>query len=86
MARPDIHGRLRRHRPYRTPSGSWDHAYLAAAYAYLGRYREAQTEAAEVLRNRPDFSIRAYAKQEPYKDPADRDHLLEGMRIAGLPE
>jgi TolB-like protein/Tfp pilus assembly protein PilF len=64
----------------------WDHAYLAAAYAYLGRRGEAQAEAAEVLRKRPDFSIRAYAKQEPYKNPADRDHLLEGMRIAGLPE
>jgi TolB-like protein len=70
----------------KNPMKYWDHAYLAAAYAYLGRYREAQAEAAEVLRKRPDFSIRAYAKQEPYKNPADRHHLLEGMRIAGLPE
>ncbi len=70
----------------KNPMKYWDHAYLAAAYAYLGRDQEAQAEVVEVLRKRPDFSIRAYAKQEPYKNPADRDHLLEGMRKAGLPE
>jgi TolB-like protein len=63
-----------------------DHAYVAAAYAYLGRDEEARAEVAEVLRKKPDFSIRAYAKQEPYKNSADRNHLLEGMRKAGLPE
>ena len=63
-----------------------DHAYLAAAYAFLGRDEEAWAEVVEALRKKPDFSIRAYAKQEPYKNPADRDHLLEGMRRAGLPE
>jgi hypothetical protein len=64
----------------------YDHAYLAAAYAYLGREKKARAEAAEVLHLHPDFSIAVYAKQEHYKNPADRDHLLEGMRMAGLPE
>jgi TolB-like protein len=64
----------------------WDHAYLAAAYSYLGLDQEAQAEVAEVLRKRPGFTIRGYAKQEPYKNQTDRDHLLEGMRKAGLPE
>jgi len=64
----------------------YDHAYFAVAYAYLGRDEEARAEVAEVLRKKPDFSIRAYAKLEVYKNPADRDHLLEGMRKAGLPE
>jgi adenylate cyclase len=64
----------------------WDHAHLAAAYAHLGRDREARAEVAEVLRKRPNFTTRWYAKQEPYKNPADRDHLLEGFRKAGLPE
>jgi len=61
-----------------------DHAYLAAAYAYLGRDEEARAEVAEVLRKKPDFSIRVYAKQEVYKNPADRDHPLEGMNRAGI--
>jgi hypothetical protein len=38
------------------------------------------------LRLRPDFSIRLYSKQEPYKNPADLKHLLDGFRKAGLPE
>jgi TolB-like protein/DNA-binding SARP family transcriptional activator/Flp pilus assembly protein TadD len=64
----------------------YDHAYVAAAYAYLGLRREAEAEVAQVLLKRPDFSIRWYAQQEPYKFQADRDHLLDGMRRAGLPE
>ena len=70
----------------KSPLQYWDHAYLAAAYAYLGQDGEARTEAAAVLRLRPNFSIRAYSKQEPYKNPADLAHLLQGFVKAGLPE
>jgi hypothetical protein len=63
-----------------------DHAYLAAAYANLRRDEEARAAAAEVLRLQPDFSIRLYSKQEPYKDSADLEHLLQGFHKAGLPE
>ena len=70
----------------KNPKQYWDPAYMAAAYAYLGRMPEARTEAAEVLRMKPDFSIARYAKQEPFKDPADLKHLLDGFRKAGLPE
>jgi tetratricopeptide (TPR) repeat protein len=70
----------------KSPMDYSDHVYFAAAYAYLGRDEEAHAEVAELLRKKPDFSIRVYAKQEVYKNPADRDHLLEGMRKAGLPE
>jgi TolB-like protein len=68
------------------PKKYWDHAYLAAAYAYLGRDGDAHLEAAEVLQKRPSFSILAYAKQEPFKNPGDLQHLLDGFRKAGLPE
>ena len=64
----------------------WDHAYLAAAYIRLGREQEARAEAAEVLRMKPDFSILAYAKQDPFKNPADLKHLLDAFHAAGLPE
>jgi len=71
---------------HKNPLQHWDHAYLAAAYARLGREQEARTEAAEVLRMKPDFSILAYAKQDPFKNPADLKHLLDAFRAAGLPE
>ena len=68
-----------------SPLQYYDHAHLAAAYAYLGRDAEARAEAAEVLRMKPGFSIGTYAKQEPFKDPANLEHLLVGFRKAGLP-
>jgi hypothetical protein len=30
--------------------------------------------------------VRRYGQLEQFKNPADREHLLEGMRMAGLPE
>jgi hypothetical protein len=35
---------------------------------------------------RPDFTIGWLMLSEPYKNPADAEPLLEGMRTAGLPE
>jgi TolB-like protein len=70
----------------KSPLQYWDHAYTAATHAYMGRDEDARRATAEVLRLRPDFSIRLYSKQEPYKDPADLKHLLDGFRKAGLPE
>jgi TolB-like protein len=68
------------------PRQYWDHAVLAAAYAMLGRDAEARIEAAEVLRMKPDFSVPAYAKQDPYKDPVDQRRVLDAFRMAGLPD
>jgi TolB-like protein/Flp pilus assembly protein TadD len=64
----------------------WDHAYLAACYARLGRAAEARAAAAEVLRLDPQFTVRRYGEIEWFKNPADHEHLLDGMRMAGLPE
>lgn len=64
----------------------WDHAYLAVAYAYLGRDQEAQAERARVLLMAPDFSVAKFAKSEPYKDPSHLQHLLDGLHKVGLPD
>jgi TolB-like protein len=64
----------------------WHHPYLAAAYAHLGRFEEAKASAAEVLRLKPDYSSKWIIAMEPYKNPADLEHLLDGLRKAGLPE
>ena len=59
---------------------------LAASYAQLGRTEEAQAEVAEVLELDPEFSSAHWAEIWPYKNQADRDHYLDGLRKAGLPE
>jgi hypothetical protein len=38
----------------------------------------------EVLRIKPDFSIEAYAKANPFRDPALVEYRKELLREAGL--
>jgi TolB-like protein/tetratricopeptide (TPR) repeat protein len=64
----------------------WAQAYLAACTALDNRLEQARGFAAEVLRLIPDFSLQQLAKKEPYKDPSDREFLINGLRKAGLPE
>jgi adenylate cyclase len=64
----------------------YDHAFMAAAHAHLGREQEAQGEAAKVAQGRPGTTIPWILKITPFKHQADRDHLCEGLRKAGLPE
>lgn len=65
---------------------AWDHAYIAVCLAYLNRDREARAAAAEVLKADPYFTLSRYAKVEGYILPTELEHLLEGLRRAGLPE
>ena len=69
----------------RSPNSFRTHAYLAAVLSLLGRDDEAQTEAAEVLRLNPGFSVEEYASRSMYKDPAVLDRQVNAMRRAGLP-
>src|SRR5262249_16437507 len=64
----------------------WAQAYLAACSALDDRIERAQEFAAEVLRLAPDFSLNRLAEKEPYKSSIDREHLISGLRKAGLPE
>ena len=59
--------------------------YLAASYAQSGRPAEARATAAAALNMEPGFNLRRYAVVEPYKSSADLDHMMAGMRNAGLP-
>jgi hypothetical protein len=46
----------------------------------------AATLASECLNLKPDFSITRRVAKEPFKDPANATHLVESIRMAGLPE
>jgi tetratricopeptide (TPR) repeat protein len=59
---------------------------LAMAYAQLGYIEDARRHAADVLEINPNFSINAWAERAPYKNPADLEHCIDGMRKAGLPD
>lgn len=71
----------------RAPNHQYGHAFLAATYAQLGRLEDARVEAAEVLRVNPKYSIRETQKRVSFfKRSEDMEHLVDGLRKAGLPE
>jgi adenylate cyclase len=54
-------------------------AELASCYAQAGMAARAEQQAAAELRLWPDFSIGEYIRTLPFVEPADRDHLAEGL-------
>jgi TolB-like protein/Tfp pilus assembly protein PilF len=64
----------------------WVHAYVAACHTLADRTTRASEWMTQALRLNPSLSLRHVAKTEPYKNPVDLEHLLDGLRQAGLPE
>jgi len=63
--------------------------HYAAALALCGRTADAGREAEEGLRLMPNFAVRRYADDTLSDNPiylAQRRRILEGMRLAGVPE
>jgi adenylate cyclase len=66
---------------------SQGHIWLAANLAQMGRLDEARVEAAELLRIDPRYTIDGTQRRLAlFKRPEDTEHLLDGLRKAGLPE
>jgi len=70
----------------RAPNYLAGHVWLAAAYAQLGLLQEARTEAAEVLRIEPSYTIERTPAIMSFKRSRDADLLRVGLRKAGLPK
>jgi adenylate cyclase len=62
------------------------HVGLAEILGEAGRSNEAKLAASEVLRIRPNFTIREYVGDLAYLDSAENMRIAEGLRKAGLPE
>jgi adenylate cyclase len=57
---------------------------LAACYGHLGRAADARAAWQEALRINPDYSIEHRRQILPYKNPADFERVVEGLRKAGI--
>jgi len=57
---------------------------LAATYSMSDRDEEARSEAAELLRINPDFSLKRFAKVRPHKSQANTARFVDALRKAGL--
>ena len=73
-----------RRRIIRKPETDASRVLLAASYGQLGRFDEAREAWREALRVSPDYSLEQRRKVLPYKNPADFEHVVEGLRKAGL--
>ena len=71
----------------RAPNHQYGHAWLAATYAQLGQLEDAHAEAAEVLRVNAKYTIGGTQKLVSIlKRAEDIEHMVIGLRQAGLPE
>ena len=52
----------------------------------IGRTEDARIEARLFLADYPNFRIEPFLDTQPFRYQADREHLAEGYRKAGLPE
>ncbi|QND58849.1 adenylate/guanylate cyclase domain-containing protein [Mesorhizobium huakuii] len=59
-------------------------ALLAASYGHLGRLEEARAAWQELLRVNPNYSLEYRRKVLPYKNPADFERMVDGLRKAGV--
>ncbi len=71
----------------RAPDLRTGHLWLAATYAQCGKLEEARGEAAEVLRIEPTWSNKETGTRiYVFRRREDAEHLLVGLRKAGLPD
>jgi adenylate cyclase len=68
----------------RNPSTDISRALLAASYGHLGRGDEARHEWQELLRVNPNYSVEHRRRVLPYKNPADFELFVDGLRKAGV--
>ncbi len=71
-------------RIFRTPETDASRVLLAATYGQMGRLDEAREQWREALRVNPDYSLEHRRKVLPYKNPADFDAVVDGLRKAGV--
>ena len=67
------------------PSGGVE-AFVAAGHAQAGRLEQARAIMDKYRQAAPAATVSTYAAGRPYKNPADLQLLLDGLRKAGLPD
>ena len=84
MGRYEDAAAVLKRRIVRKPDTDMSRVLLAACYGHLGRNEEARTLWQEPLRISPGYSLEHRRRVLPYKDPADFDHVVDGLRKVGL--
>lgn len=64
----------------------WDRRILAASNAQLERNVEAEKQVTAILEINPSFSLTTFKSKLNYRRDTDKNHFLDGLKKAGLPE
>lgn len=66
----------------------WPYVHLAAALGQLGRMKEATTAVEELRKRRPSLTVSDVRSWPHNRSRSERalEHMLEGLRLAGLPD
>jgi adenylate cyclase len=65
---------------------AWEVLYLVASLGWMGALEEVRVLMAGFRAEHPGRSLLQHAAIEPYEDPADLKHLIEGLHKAGAAE
>ena len=70
----------------RKPDSDISRVLLAAIHGHMGNSAESRKQWLEALRINPSYSLEHRRRILPYRNPADFEHVLNGLRKAGLME
>lgn len=74
-------------RAQQTPSATvWAHFTEVVALAHLGRIEEAREALEQAYKVKADLSSEFFEQIFLFNDPVEMAHVMDGLRIAGLPE
>jgi adenylate cyclase len=68
------------------PTTDLSRAFLASALGHLGRNEESWQVWHELKEVNPRYSYADHFARLPFRNPADADRLIDGLRKAGLAE
>ncbi len=74
-----------RERVRQTPNTDLTRSMLASALGYLGETEAARQVWGELLAINPDYDLERHLGKLPFHNPADRQHVRDGLAKAGLP-
>jgi Flp pilus assembly protein TadD len=84
LGRFDLAAETLRKRLVRNPASATAYALLASCCGHLGRTEEGRAAWTQALKIDPDYSIEHRRHVMPYKNPADFELRVEGLRRLGL--
>jgi tetratricopeptide (TPR) repeat protein len=68
----------------RKPDSDISRVLLASIYGHIGRFEESRMMWAKAMQINPDYSLEHRRRILPYKNSGDFEHLIDGLRKAGL--